>query len=405
MLSLSQLRNPPTRSEVVSWSLETLRELGFQTTGWQEGRIQNTLLNAFGTVVSGVLQVVADHVEQSYNSTATGAGLTLLALNRFSNERSGALKAAGPFLFNNIGTIAHSVEVGSLVVRDPNGIEFTNIQAGTIPAGGSVLLNMEAVLAGSDGSIPNNSTLTLVTPKAGTTVTNPGPGDVNGDGFPDPWYTIRTGTDPETDIALRQRNASKWGLLSVEKTATAYVNLALAQQGVNKVRVIDDNPRGAGTVDVYVANGGNLLSTGDKELAQAAFAARTFGTDSAWPPGNLGGFPSTVYIKDPLTLELDIEGSIYYDPQFTLLEVQANVTQALNDFVALMPMGGIEYESGEVTVGDITEVLEGTPGVRSITLTAVQGGTPGDIDMQDTTLLTAPADWITGKLAFTAVTT
>lgn len=405
MLSLSQLRKPPTRAEVVAWSLETLNELGFQTTGWQEGRIQNTMLNAFGTVVSGVLQVVADHVEQGYNSTASGAGLTLLSLDRFGNERSGALKAAGPFRFANVGTIAHTVSVGELVVRDQNGVEFTNIEAGTIPSGGSVELDMEALLAGADGSIPNNSSLTLVTPKAGTTVTNPGPGDVNGDGFADPWYTIRTGTDPETDIALRRRNASKWGLLSIEKTATAYVNLALSQQGVSKVRVIDDNPRGAGTVDVYVANGGSLLSIGDKEIAQAAFASLTFGTDSAWPPGNVGGFPSTVYVRDPLELELDLEGSIYYDPQFSLFEVQANVVQALNDFVALMPIGGIEYESGEVTVGDITEVLEGTAGVRSITLTALQGGPPGDIDMQDTTLLTAPADWITGKLTFSAVTT
>jgi uncharacterized phage protein gp47/JayE len=406
-LSISQLKTPPTRSEIVAWMLEVLRQFGFQTTGWQEGRIQHTMLNAFATVASAFAQLSADIVNNVYNDTASGAGLTLYSRNRFDNAREGAQRAAGPFLLTNGGTVAHVLTVGQLIVEaTESGLQYENTSAGTVPAGDTLNVDFRASLAGASGSIPNNSALTLITPLAGVTVTNPGPGDVDLDGFADPWYTIQTGTDPETDIELRQRNATKWGLLSVEKTATAYENLALAQQGVSKAKIIHNNPRGAGTVDVYVASGKDLTSTGDKALAQAAFAGYTFGTEEAWPPTNTPE-QSTAEIKDPATLELNLVGVIYYDPQYTLAEVQDAVEQSLDDFVTLMPIGGKEYISGagRVTVGDILEAIENTVGVRSVTLTEIDGsGTIGDIELGATTLLQAPADWITGRLNFSAVT-
>lgn len=401
-LSVSQLKTPPTREETTAWLLERARELGFQTTGWQEGRIQNTILNVIATGITFCAQLSADTVRNIYSEEASGAGLTLLSKNSFDNTRESAAKAAGEFLMTNGGTVAHVVTVGQLLIEDVNGVQFSNTEADTIPAGGSISLDFEATLAGASGNIANNATLTLVTPLAGVTVTNPGPGDVDLDGLDDPWYNIRTGADPETDIELRQRNATKWGTLSTEKTATAVENLALKQQGVSKVKVIHDNPRGHGTVDVYVASGGSLVSLGDKTLAQAAFADATFGTDSAYPPGDVGTFPTAYYIKDPGTLELQVVGVVFYDPQYAQTEVEANLTTSLNDFVALLPIGGVEYVSGsgEVTLGDLLEVMENTTGVRSVKLT-----TPtGDTSIAPTTLVQAPADWITGRLTFTAVT-
>ena len=44
-----------------------LRELGFQTTGWQEGRIQQTILNTVATAAAMVVQVASDPGKNAYN--------------------------------------------------------------------------------------------------------------------------------------------------------------------------------------------------------------------------------------------------------------------------------------------------------------------------------------------------
>ena len=82
--------------------------------------------------------------------------------------------------------------------------------------------------------------------------------------------------------------------------------------------------------------------------------------------------------------------------------MQTAVSTALGDFVKLMDIGGIEYidGAGSVNVGDISEVLEGIPGLRNATLTTPAGNIP----LGETTMITAPSDWVTGKLTFTPVT-
>jgi hypothetical protein len=401
MLSLQQLRTPPSRTSIVTWSIERLRQLGFQTTGWQEGGIEHSIIDAVATVVSGVLVLAASISRNVYSESASGAALELLSRNRFDNEKTPAENAEGDMTFANAGTVAHVVKVGAIVVENGSKIQFTNTEAGTIPAGGAIDLGMRAVLKGASGNVANNSTWNLVTPLAGVTVTNPGPGDVDLDGFADPWYATKTGSDASTDLKLRQLNASKWGLLSFEQTSTAYLHLALRQDGVAKAKIVDDNPRGAGTIDVYIAAEDALLGTSEKEAAQANFALYKAGTESVWPPTN-SPLQSVVEIKDPDTLELDIQGTIFYDPQYTLAQMETAVSTALSDFVKLMGIGGIEYISGSGTValGDISELLEAIPGVRNATLTVPTGNIPLD----QITMLTSPSDWITGKLTFTAVT-
>ena len=402
-LSVSQLSNPPTRSQITAWMLTRLNELGFQTTGWQEGRVQLSIINAIATVAASFVQVAADTVKNVYNSDAEGSALTLFSQSRFDNDRDKGTKTAGAMTFTSTATSPYTVTAGQLIIESSGGQQFTNITGGVIPAGGALDLNVQALLIGADGNIANGSQLSLVTPLSGVVVTNPGPGDVDMDGQDDPWYDLATGTDPEPDSTLRERNATKWGLLSTEKTATAYENLALEQTGVIKTKIVHDNPRGPGTVDVYVAAASSLVSLADKEAAQEAFADYTFGTSPDYPPSDISSFPSTVYVKDPDTLPMDfVVGVVFYDPQYTAEQVSNAMAVSLSDFVNLIPIGGYEYETdnGVVSLGDLLEVMEGSLGVRSVTLTTPSGNVPvGSIQ-----LVTAPADWITGKLNFSAVT-
>lgn len=408
MLSVSQLKTPPTRAEVTQWLIDTLQDYGFQTTGWQEGRIQHTLLQAFATVAVIFAQVINSLVRASFNSTSSGAALTLYSASRFDNTRAAAIATEGPFTFANTATVPYSVEVGALVVTNTAGVQFSNTAAATIPASSSgTTIAMKAVLAGAAGNIANNSALTLVTPLAGVSATNPSPG-TDGDGNPLPWYSTATGADIQSDVALQQSNSTKWGLLAVEKTSTALKNLALKQTGVSKVTVRGDNPRGPGTVDIYLASDSAILGTSDMEAAQAAFADYTFQTDANWPPAITDGFTfplaaTQVYCRQPATQELNITGAVYYDPNYTEAEVKANLQTVLDDFVALTPIGGRDYSPGPsnvITLGDILQAMETTVGVRTVTLTAPTG----NVAVGTNALVVAPADWFTGRLTFAAVT-
>lgn len=385
MLSLQQLSTAITRADVSGWLLSTLRSLGFTTTGWQPGRIQQVLLNAFSGVAAGQSQVASLVADATGNDGATGAMLTLYSRARFSNERTPAQKAIGDFLLSNSGAAPVVLTAGQLIISDSYGVQFTNREGGTVPAGGSLSVEVEATKAGADGSIANGSTLTLVTSLAGVTVTNPGPGDSN------PWYAVQVGADAETDAELRERNATKWGLLAVEKTATALQNLALAQSGVSKALVVDNNPRGPFTVDIYISGQAAIVSTAEIEAAQAAFADLTLGTEAVWPPTD-SPFPSSVRLYHPSTQELTVSGAVDHEPQFSLADMQQEIGDRLTALVASVPIGGRSYAAGvanRLTLGDLHEVLERTRGVRSVTLTAPTG----DVVVGSTSLLVPPADW------------
>lgn len=399
MLSIEQLQTPPTRSEVTDWLITTLGELGFSTTGWQQGRVQNTLLNAVASTVAGAGQLAAVLVNAGFNSTAVGTALTLYSESRYSNTRTPGTQAQGDMTFTSTATVPYAVVAGQLIITDDLGTEFGNTEAATIPAGGSVDIDVQALLIGTDGNIGNNSTLSLKTPLAGVTVTNPGPGDVDGDGFADPWHDIVTGTDQESDAELQTRNSSKWGTLSVVKTSTAVENLALNQDGVEKALVNATNPRGPNTVDVYVSAATALTSTAEITAAQAAFALATFGTDDSWPAGDVGGYPSVYSLFHPSTSELVVEGVVYYDGQYTQADVEADLSDRLTALVSTVPIGGKNYSTSvtnTITLGDILQVIEGTRGVVSVTLSSPTG----NVAVGTTTLIVPPSDWITGRISF-----
>jgi uncharacterized phage protein gp47/JayE len=382
MLSISQIV-ALTRNQTATWLKNTLAALGFQTTGWQAGRNQQMMLNNFATSGAAFSQVAATLVEAGFSETSFGPALTLYSRSRFDNERTEAVKAAGPFLLTSTSSVPNVITVGQLFVTDSNGVEFSNTSAGTLAAGGTLELDFEAALAGSAGNIGNDSTLTLLTPLAGVTVTNPGPG-----GLVD-WYTIQAGADEESDAELQRRNATKWGTLSVERTATAIEYLALGCDGVAKALVVATNPRGQNTTDVYVSGEDSLISTDDIEACQEAFSEYTMGTEAVWPPTETP-YPSQIWVKHPATLALSLIGTVYYDPQFTLAEVQASILARVTAMVQAVPIGGKMYATGAanlLTIGDIHETIERSRGVMTVRLT-----TPtADITIPPTTLLTQPS--------------
>jgi len=367
-LSLDQLRTPITRSEMLQFLNDELEALGFPSTSWGSGSIQRTMVLLFSRVWADMSETTKQIAEFGFNDTSSGPALSVYSKNNFDNTRSGATKTKGLFRFTSTAAVPYVVTVGQLLIATKDtAIRFGNVQAGTIPAGGTVDLQVEAIKGGSSGNISQVSELVLVTTLAGVTVV-PSPAS-------NPWYTV-VGSDPESDEGLQLRNSTKWPTLSVELVRDAYINIALnANTAIRKVEVDDNNPRGEGTIDVYIAGDASALNPTGQEVqdAQNAFAQRAFQTD---------GFPATastrVLVKQSNEVPLDLSGLIYVDANYSATEVLAAAKQSVRAFLKTIPLGGFTYPSPGLLVGknDIEAAIKGTKGVKTVVLTTPAADVP-----------------------------
>lgn len=394
MLSLAQLSTSLSRADVMQWCLDVLTGFGFQTTGWQNGRIQKSLLRTFATLFSDGSEVVVTLAKMTLNETASGVGLTLYSQSRYQNTRFPAIRTAGPMVLTSTATVPYTILPGQLIATTSLGKQFRNTTGGTITAGGTLTLEWEAVQAGATYNVGNGAVNILTTPRAGVSISNPDSGSGT-------WYTT-IGQDEESDADLRSRNATKWATLSLEWVEAAYI-YAARTLGARKVLVDATNPRGPGSVDVYVAADFAIYGTEAMEAFQAGFASRTFETESVWPPTD-DPLPSHVYLKQPSTFTLDPQGVIYFDPAYSASQMQSAIILALNDFLTLLPIGGSNYAPGPtnvVALSDLLNAIEGVKGVRVVTLT----NPTGNISISPTALVVPPGDgWFGSGLSLVAVT-
>ncbi len=387
-LNIEQLRTPVTADEMLDTQIGFLQIAGFQTTGWQPGRIQRTFMLMVSQLLADHSEATKQITELSFNGFARSTPLSLLADSNFDNQRQEAVRYAGPMRLTNTSTVPQTIEVRQLLAATDNDDQFQNTTGGVVSADGGVLdLQFEAVLGGSAGLVADGSVTRLLTPIAGVTVAN---------SIGTPWFTT-TGTDEEADSKLQQRNATKWGSLGIELVRDGYINLALEVVGIDKAEIDDNNPRGEGTVDVYVAAGGGLAGTSEKEALQLEFSRRVLGTSSDFPP-----LPAShVAVRDPPTQALQLTGQVLHTPNITSVLMQTRVEQALDDFLFRLPLGGNNYFpaiENKITLGDLHQLLEGVPGVRTVSLT----DPTGDVSVASYALVLGSAVW---NLTYIPVTT
>jgi hypothetical protein len=339
--------------------LDIMTALGFQTTGWQDGKIQKTIVTTLATISADLSEVAKQVADFGFNDLATGDALNEFSNSRFGNTKTVAVRTRGPMRLRSSASIPYTIEPGQLIVATDDNIQFRNVDSDvrTLPAGGAIQLTWEAVKAGADSNVPNNTVTRLLTPLAGVTVSND-------EGTP--WYTV-AGADEQSDASIQLENRTQWARLSIELVAEAYINIAI-KNGAAKVGLNDQNPRGAGTIDVYPAAELGLLGPSTVAAIQLAFSGATFGTDATWPASGT----SRVAVLQPTPFPLDLTGSIYFDPAFAQSEVQDSVNQALADLLRITPLGGFSYPpalANVITLGDLLEVIENVEGVRTAVLT------------------------------------
>jgi len=360
MLSLDNLREPVTRAEALERVLELFQGLGFDTTGWQEGRIQRTIMTVFATLLADMSDVHRLIANAGFNEYAEGVLLELFSNSRYQNQKFAARATSGLLTLTSTANTPYEVSAGDLIAATDTGVEFrlvedVTVAAGTVASPTTTAARFTARVKGSGGNVGTGQIRNLLTPLAGVTVSNAG----------DPWYDV-SGVDLETDASLRLRNSTQWATLSVERIASAYENIA-REAGARKVKVHDENPRGAGTIDVYCASDNTQLSNAELTDIQELMATHAFQTDDEWPAAS----DSRVAIKKPSSTALNITGTLYHDPNIAGSVIVARAETALLDFLTVTPIGGWDYSPGPANVvllSDLHDVLKDVEGVEGVNL-------------------------------------
>ncbi len=334
-----------THDEAKQTKLELLDAAGYTATSWQEGDPGLAHVELSAEVDVQASKVAVFLKEAGLNETATGEALTRFSRSHYDNERTGSVAAQRRVTLACASTAGpHTFSASDLVLAHPDGPTYRLIDNGdpgvvfpvTLTSGGSKAnLIFEAEVPGAASNKPDNTVRQLVTTLAGVTVTS----DVS----------ERDGVDVEQDAVLRVRNRTKWALLTqFELIDDAVINICLnATQSVTGVIVDSQNPRGAGTFDVYMAEEFGTASAGDIALAQSAIDSRVFGSSAT---------PKTCIVYGSTEVPLSISGTVYYKGSYEPAEMEAATLAAIEAYVKLIPLGGFDFYPGPSNVVPINDV-------------------------------------------------
>ncbi|MCD0156004.1 baseplate J/gp47 family protein [Deinococcus sp. 6GRE01] len=254
-MALIDLIRPRSREQVVQRMLLTLsagRGLEpntFTLTNYVPGDPLRTLLEIAGEGISDAERSITLLGESGYLATASGTGLTSLVESHYGLTRQGSTFAQGVARFGAAAAGSAINLPAGMIIGTADGLKYTSREAVLIPPGNTVDVPVQAEGPGTAYNVLPSTITLLHTPLPGLTVTNP------------PGWLTQAGADEETDAALRSRAALRWSELGGGATRRAYEYWALsAHPAVDRVRVLDDHPRGQGTVDVVIWGPGGVGS-------------------------------------------------------------------------------------------------------------------------------------------------
>lgn len=343
-LSLAQLLTPSSEDESLASIISILNGLGFSASDWETGSIQRTLIQLLARLHSSASNTTLAITKGRYNDLAEGDWLTLLSQSQFDNTKIPAVATTVKMTLTdplNVGPI--SIIASQLVAVDQDSFTYRNTAPGTLPLGGTLELSFDAEVPGRT----HPTSLDLATPIAGiTAVISP----------VDP-ITV-PGADAEADDRLRTRNRAKWATLAYAAPQDAYIAWALAASpSVTRAWVDDLNPRGPGTLDLYVAG-----PTG-------SVPSPVLTTILDYIDGNIDGIyrrplGSDLQVFSASTASVPITGTLYVLPAYSTTVVRDAVYAAITAYMQTLPVGGT------VDLAQLYSTAMGVTGVRNIHITA-----------------------------------
>lgn len=300
-----------TVEEWVAYSAAKLAELGSEVSDWNVGSTNRLLVELTARIREGLDAAVADVAMSGVAQFARGKWLDL-HLASVGLQRETATRARHTLTL--VCTSPVTLVVGQVFATPPNGqgqvYRFRVLTAATIAAPGGTSL-VEAVSAGSAWNVGPGTITVPDAPIAGLTSVTNAPGSLT-----------RAGTDDETDDEALIRYEGRYELLS-QATALTYEALAQAADAeVIGVTIIDDHPRGPGSVDIIITTVSGMPTEEAVDTVQAYIDARKPLTDDA-------------LVKGPDAVEFTARLELSIDPDATDEELDAVETEASERWSAL----------------------------------------------------------------------
>lgn len=357
-LSLSALLAPVTAEQAETDILAALDDYGFPATSWHVKSVPRTLVKWFATKWSEATKTVAAIAGGGYLATAAEMTnsdgteqrdwLDLYAESQYDEVRTAATSTVGKFLLTNTSGSPHTIVAGQLWIRDvaTQKLLYQNTTGGALGAAVGATLEVSVLSEGPGAAynLPNGVALELATPLPGVAATNPAVGSTG------TWITS-AGGDIEGNRSYADRSRAKWATLGTGGGAPAYAAWAIkGAPTITRTLVDDANPRGPGTVDIYLAN-----ATGPATPAEIA-AAKAY----SLPKKNVtAGAEWLAAVAKPVTITATVEVLSAYE-QTAVAAAIANISAMATDL-----------DIGEdVYLSEIITALSSPTGIRRVTVSA-----------------------------------
>lgn len=267
---------------------------------WRSWSVRNPFL-ALSRFVTQALSEERDTVAYlaggMYLDTGEGAALELFVKSQYQIDPTGPVFAKGRILLGGVaGAPAYTFAAGAITIGTPgpfgpNSRLYTNNESGAIDAGGVLLLEFTALVAGDAHNLPVNSALELKTSYAGLIATNPASGQATAVGGGNAGLLFFSG---EAAVVVQIRSlGGAFDPLTVDTPFPTTVRITLATDGggvatstadavraavrsaISTSMVLDVRNAGDGTGIVAVTGSPVALTFAGTWLSQAGAPAQT----------------------------------------------------------------------------------------------------------------------------------
>lgn len=236
-LALSVLFTALTAAKVYATALEIAEAFGLPVTSWRDGDPTKTLLEFCARILTEREGWTIELAKSAFLSTASGAWLTILALEVYGVNRALATYATPTVTITNAGGGRYVISNGSHTFKcSATGITYHSANETPIEVvpGGTYTIELVADVAGSDGTVGVNDVDSIVTTMLQVSIVS---------------STASSARDEESDDALKSRCRASTGALSPDGPRDAYEFVVLNSEltgvtDITRALTIDDSDTG-----------------------------------------------------------------------------------------------------------------------------------------------------------------
>ena len=322
-MALADLTTPRSHVQVLSRLLTLIAGRGLPITNFHSGDPLRHLLEVTAQSVSDVERLIAALAAGGYLELSAGEWLDVQAADwGLSRQSAVTARLTLTLTAGNFGP--YELQPGVLWFSAAGGLRYSSATGGTLYPNSSLSVEVIAEAPGSAYNVPAGLINQMLTPLVGVSVSNPASG------------VLVAGADRESDEALRTRARLRWSELGGGATRTAYEFWALtAHPSVDQVRVLDQHPRGQGTLDVVVWGAGGLGSEVVETVNSYIQNRRPLTADVL------------VYSATPRSVDVNLT---LYAPGADHARVEAEIGAALGELQRQTAIGSALYRAGVIEV-------------------------------------------------------